>query len=53
MDFEIFRADLARSVPRSNGSKGEHPAFDPVLMFKALILRAAHSLSDERAEYLI
>src|ERR1700747_901814 len=27
--------------------------FGPVLMFKALILQASHSLSDERTEYLI
>ena len=53
VDFEVFRPDLARAVPRSDGSKGGRPAFDHVLMFKVLILQAAHSLSDERAEYLI
>jgi transposase, IS5 family len=40
-------------VPRSDGSKGGRPAFDHELMFKVLILQAAHGLSDERAEYLI
>lgn len=53
VDFELFRTDLARAVPRSDGSKGGRPAFDHVLMLKVLILQAAHSLSDERAEYLI
>ena len=53
VDFEIFRPHLARAVPRSDGSKGGRPAFDHVLMFKVLILQAAHGLSDERAEYLI
>jgi hypothetical protein len=53
VDFEIFRPDLARSVPRSDGSKGGRPAFDHVFMFKVLIMQAAHGLSDERAEYLI
>ena len=53
VDFEVFRPDLARAVPRSDGSKGGRPAFDHVLMFKVLILQAAHGLSDERAEYLI
>jgi IS5 family transposase len=53
VDFEIFRPDLARAVPRSDGSKGGRPAFDHVLMFKVVILQAAHGLSDERAEYLI
>jgi transposase, IS5 family len=27
--------------------------YDPVLMFKTLVLQASHNLSDERAEYLI
>jgi IS5 family transposase len=36
VDFELFRADLERSVPRSDRSKGGRPAFDPVLMFKSL-----------------
>ena len=53
VDFEVFRPDLTRAVPRSDGSKGGRPAFDHVFMFKVLILQAAHGLSDERAEYLI
>ena len=53
VDFEAFRPDLARAVPRSDGAKGGRPAFDHVFMFKILILQASHSLSDERAEFLI
>ncbi len=53
VDFEVFRPDLARAVPRSDGCRGGRPAFDHVFMFKVLILQAAHGLSDERAEYLI
>ena len=53
VDFELFRADLERAVPRSDGSKGGRPAFDHVLMFKVLVLQASYSLSDERTEYLI
>jgi IS5 family transposase len=53
VDFALFRADLERAVPRSDGSKGGRPAFDHVLMFKVLVLQASHSLSDERTEYLI
>ena len=52
VDFEVFRPALARAVPRSDGSKGGRPAFDHVLMFKVLVLQAAHGLSDERTEYL-
>ncbi len=53
VDFEMFRPELERAVPRSDGSKGGRPAFDHVLMFKVLMLQAMHSLSDERCEYLI
>jgi len=53
VDFERFRADLERAVPRSDRSKGGRPPFDHVLMFKTLILPASHNLSDERTEYLI
>ena len=51
VDFGLFRADLERAAPRSDGSKGGRPAFDHVLMFKVLVLQASHSLSDERTEY--
>lgn len=53
VDFELLRDDLARAVPRSDGSKGGRPPFDLVFMFKVLILQASHSLSDERTEFLI
>ena len=44
VDFEAFRPDLARAVPRSDGSKGGRPPFDHVLMWRVLILQASHSL---------
>jgi IS5 family transposase len=53
VDFEQFRPELERAVPRSDGGKGGRPAFDRVLMFKVLLLQAMHGLSDERCEYLI
>jgi IS5 family transposase len=53
VDFELFRPDLARAVPRSDGAKGGRPPFDLVFMFKVLVLQASHSLSDERTEFLI
>ena len=53
VDFEMFRADLERAVPRSDRAKGGRPPYDHVLMFKVLILQSSHSLSDERTEYLI
>jgi len=53
VDFEIFRPDLERAVPRADRSKGGRPPYDHVLMFKVLILQSSHSLSDERTEYLV
>lgn len=53
VDFEMFRAELERAVPRSDRAKGGRPPYDHVLMFRILILQASHSLSDERTEYLI
>src|SRR5687768_10515445 len=53
VDFELFRPDLERAVPRADRSRGGRPPFDHVLMFKVLIVQASHSLSDERTEFLI
>ena len=53
VDFEIFRAELQRAVPRADRAKGGRPPYDPVLMFKVLILQSSHSLSDERTENLV
>ena len=53
IDFELFRKDVERAVPRSDRVKGGRPPFDHVLMFTTLILQASPNLSDERAEYLI
>jgi IS5 family transposase len=53
VDFELFRPDLEKAVPRADRSRGGRPPFDHVFMFKVLILQASHSLSDERTEFLI
>jgi transposase, IS5 family len=53
VNFELFRPDLVRAVPRSDGTKGGRPPFGHVFMFKVLVLQASHSLSDERTEFLI
>lgn len=51
--FEMFRGDLVKALAYSDGSQGGRPPFDPVMMFKVLVIQAANSLSDERAEFLI
>lgn len=53
VDFEIFRADLVKALAYSEGSQGGRPPFDPVMMFKVLVIQAANSMSDERTEFLI
>ena len=51
--FEIFRPALLRSLRRSDRGKDGRPPYDPVLMFKILVLQALYSLSDAQAEYQI
>lgn len=53
VDFEYFRGWLVEGLGYSDGSKGGRPPFDPVAMFKALILQAQHNLSDARMEFMI
>ena len=53
VDFEVFRPELNKSLVYSDGSKGGRPPFDPVLMFKILVIQTLNNLSDERTEYLI
>lgn len=53
VDFEYFRGWLVEGLGYRDGSKGGRPPFDPVSMFKALILQAQHNLSDARMEFMI
>jgi IS5 family transposase len=53
VDFEMFRPELSRALAYSDGAQGGRPPFDPVMMFKILVIQAANALSDERAEFLI
>lgn len=53
VDFEYFRGWLAEGLGYGDGSKGGHPPFDPVSMFKALILQAQHNLPDAKMEFMI
>ena len=51
VDFELFRAELEAALQRSDRSKGGRPPYDPVLMFKVLVLQTLYTLSDAQAEY--
>ena len=52
-EFERFRPDLEAALSYSDGARGGRPPYDPVLMFKVLVIQAQHGLSDDRAEFLI
>jgi transposase, IS5 family len=51
IDFEVFRADLDTAMPRADRSKGGRPPYDPVLMFKVLVLQTLYTWSDDQTEY--
>ncbi len=53
IDFEAFRPVLAAGLGYSDGAKGGRPPYDPLIMFKVLILAAQNNVSDERMEFLI
>ena len=53
IDFELFRPELERAVPRADRSKGGRPPFDHVLMFKVLVLQTQNNLSDEWTEFYL
>src|SRR5471030_2298705 len=49
----MFRPELLKARAYSDGAQGGRPPFDPVMMFKILVIQAANNLSDERAEFLV
>ncbi|SNY93005.1 Transposase [Cohaesibacter sp. ES.047] len=53
IDFEYFRGWLVEGLGYGDGSKVGRPPFDPVSMFKILILQAQHNLSDAKMEFMI
>ena len=53
IDFEAFRPLLEEALAYSDGAKGGRPPYDPVAMFKVLILAARNTVSDAQMEFLI
>ena len=49
----MFRGPLIAALRRSARSKGGRPPFEPVLMFKILVLQALYSPSDKATEFQI
>ena len=50
VDFEVFRGPLVAALRRSVRGKGGRPPFDPVLMFKVLVLRSHTARTAGRLE---
>lgn len=53
VDFELFRPDLLNGLNYRSGPQGGRPPFDPVMMFRILIVQTVNNLSDDRMEFLI
>ena len=53
VDFEAFRPVLTEALAYGDRPQGGRPPYDPVTMFKVLVLASMHNLSDERMEFLI
>src|SRR5690606_32162206 len=51
--WEVFRKPLAKALKRSDSAKGGRPPYDPVMMFKIMVLQALYSLSDDQTEFQI
>jgi len=51
--MDAFRPELSAALSYTDRTEGGRPPFDPVLMFKILVIQATNNLSDERAEFLI
>ena len=52
VDFELFRPVLTSVFKREQGVRGAKP-YDPVMMFKILILQRLYKLSDQQVEFQV
>jgi len=53
VDFERFRPELERAVPRADRSNRPRPPFDHVVMFKVLILQTQNEQPQRRAHRVL
>ena len=53
VEFEVFRRALEKVLAYGDSAKGGRPPYEPVAMFKVLILAAQNTVSDARMEFLI
>ncbi len=53
VDFEMFRETLETGLYKKRMTNAGARPYDPVLMFKVLVLQRMYNLSDEQTEYQI
>ena len=53
IDFEMFRKILEKALHKDKMTKAGAKPYDPVLMFKILVLQRMYHLSDAQTEYQI
>ena len=53
VDWELFRPVLEKRMNYSDQSKGGRPPYDPVFMFKVVVLQKYYGLSEEETEFQI
>ena len=49
----MFRPELEKALAYDDGARVGPPPYDPIAMFKVLILAAQNIVSDTRMEFLI
>jgi len=53
VDRELFRPVLEKRMNYSDQGKGGRPPYDPVFMFKIVVLQKYYGLSEEETEFQI
>jgi hypothetical protein len=51
VNFEVFRPALEKALSYGDGAKGGRSRYDPVAMFKVLVMAAQNTVSDARMEF--
>ena len=53
IDWEFFRPILCKYLKKNRKSNAGRPSYDPVMMFKLIVLQRFYNLSDDRMEFRI
>jgi len=53
VDWSVFEPILAKGLTKEKKSNAGRPGFDPLLMFKVLILQSLYNLADAQTEFQI